>query len=275
MSTIGVITPYVSKWFFGQVIAGIQDELNTTVFDMILYVDEEGKLFETLPMRRRVDAVLILTLPPDHPDVSSVAKMGIPVGTLGDTVEGFSSVGIDDVAGAKAAVNHLIGLGHRRIAMVTMDDQRQVHYSAPRHRRLGYEEALREAGLELDPTLIVGGGAGADGGEQAAGEILALAQRPTAIFVQSDELAFGVLHVLRRAGLRCPEDISVIGFDDAELSAMMDLTTVSQPAREQGRALAKQVLAQVREGAPPRSSRLPTRLVIRGTTAPAPGGGER
>ena len=104
----------------------------------------------------------------------------------------------------------------------------------------------------------------------AAAQLLSLPTRPTAIFVQSDEMAMGVLHTIRRAGLRCPEDISVIGFDDHQLARVFDLTTVAQPAFQQGALLAQQILARVLNGDEATTTQLPTQLIIRGTTAPPP-----
>jgi len=219
-------------------------------------------------MRRRVDAVLLLTLPSDVPDVEGVATLGVPVGSLGVDIPGFSSVTIDDVAGAETAVNHLIGLGHRAIAMVTLDREFSINFRPPYLRSAGYHKALAAAGIEARPEFEVDGHSTIEGGEQAAAQLLSRPDRPTAIFVQSDEMAMGVLHTIRRAGLRCPEDISVIGFDDHELARVFDLTTVAQPAMRQGELLARQVLDQVLHGTPPSTTQLPTQLVIRGTTAP-------
>ena len=268
MSTVGVVTPFVSRWFFSQVLGGIEEVVREHRLDLVLYIDEDGKLFQSLPMRRRVDAVFLLTMPSDAPDVERVAALGVPVGSVGVDLPGFSSVTIDDVASSAMAVNHLISLGHRRIAMVAFERNPDLPFSPVRDRDAGYHQALAAAGIEPTPEFEVVGGSTVEGGERAAAQLLALAPRPTAIFVQSDEMAMGVLRTVRRAGLRCPEDISVIGFDDHELSRVFDLTTVAQPARDEGVLLARLVLDEVTGGQPPRSLRVPTALVIRGTTAP-------
>ena len=270
MSTVGVVTPFVSRWFFAEFLSGIEQVLHEASFDLVLYVDTDGDLFEKLPMRRRVDAVLLLTLPSDVPDVEGVASLGVPVGSLGVDIAGFSSVTINDVAGAEMAVNHLIGLGHRSIAMVSLDKELSLHFPTPFDRTSGYQRALTAAGIEIRPELEVNGHSSVEGGQQAAAELLSRPDRPTAIFAQSDEMAMGVLHTIRRAGLRCPEDISVIGFDNHELSHVFDLTTVAQPALRQGELLARKVLDQVLNGSAPSTTELPTQLIIRGTTAPPP-----
>ena len=269
MSTVGVVTPYISRWFFAEVVSGIEQVLQEARFDLVLYIDVDGKLFQSLPMKRRVDAVLFLTLPSDTPDVAGVAALGVPVGSLGVEIPGFSSVSIDDVAGAEMAVNHLIGLGHRRIAMVTLENDSTLEFSTRSDRATGFHAALDRAGISADPALIVKGYSSVEGGEAAAAQLLSVPERPSAIFVQSDEMAMGVLHMIRRVGLRCPEEISVIGFDDHELSSVFDLTTVAQSAFQQGAQLARFVLDQILLGAGPQRKQLGTRLVIRGTTAPA------
>jgi len=270
MSTIGVITPYVSRWFFAQAINGIEEVLQRERFDLVLYIDEDGKTFQSLPMRRKVDGVLLLTLPSDSPDVEGVKNLGVPVGSLHVAIDGFSSVLIDDVAGSVMATDHLIGLGHRRIASVTLEQNSSIKFRTGEERSDGYRRSLKAAGIKVDPKLIINGRSTVEGGQEAGAQLLSLPERPTAIFVQSDEMAMGVLHTIRRAGLRCPEDISVIGFDDHELSKVFDLTTVAQPAHDQGALLAEHVMAQVLNGAAPETTTLKTHLVIRGTTAPPP-----
>ena len=114
----------------------------------------------------------------------------------------------------------------------------------------------------------VDGGYTAEGGERAMAQILACAQLPTAVFAQSDEMAMGALRAIRKVGLRCPEDISVVGFDDHEMAALFDLTTVAQPAAEQGARAARQLIAALSGSSPPTSEQVPTQLILRETTCP-------
>jgi len=143
-----------------------------------------------------------------------------------------------------------------------------MHFRPPIERDVGYHQALAAAGIEVRPELEVNGYSTIEGGEQAAARLLAMPDRPTAIFAQSDEMAMGVLLTLQRAGVRCPEDISVIGFDDHEFARVLNLTTVAQPAFQEGEVLARRVLNQVLHGDEPSTVQLPTELIIRGTTAP-------
>jgi DNA-binding LacI/PurR family transcriptional regulator len=143
-----------------------------------------------------------------------------------------------------------------------------THFTTPEDRRTGYATALTEAGIGVDRDYDVDGDYTVDGGERAMASLLACPNLPTAVFAQSDEMAMGALRAIRKVGLRCPEDVSVVGFDDHEMAALFDLTTVAQPVHEQGALAARQLLAALSGAAPPTSEEIPTHLVIRGTTCP-------
>ncbi len=271
-STVGVVSPYVSRWFFGNVISGAETVLRDAGFDLLLYTVDSptrrSRFFAELPIRRRVDAVMVVTIPLTDAEVTSLAGLGIPVATVGCAAPGFSSVRIDDVAGAMSAVNHLLALGHRRIAMIAGGESEPAHFTTPDDRRTGYSTALEAAGVAMEDGWDVDGGYTVDGGERAMARLLACSKLPTAVFAQSDEMAIGALRAIRKSGLRCPEDISMVGFDDHEMAALFDLTTVAQPVPEQGAFAARQLVAALRSGGPPTSMQVPTHLVVRGTTRP-------
>jgi DNA-binding LacI/PurR family transcriptional regulator len=188
---------------------------------------------------------------------------------------GVSSVRIDDAAGARAATNHLINLGHERIAMIGggVSAVEPNPFTTPEDRADGYRQALADAGLARVPEYAVDGQYTSLGGAQAMSELLSLPQPPTAVFAQSDRMAVGAMQAVRWAGLSCPDDVSIVGFDDHEVAAPLDLTTIAQPMPEQGAIAARQVL-DVLAGKPPAEVLLPTHLVMRATTSP-PGGGRR
>ena len=274
-STVGVITPYISRWFFGQVISGAETVLRRAGFDLLLYgidtAHRRSQFFSELPLRRRVDAVLVLTLALDRAEVASLAGLGVPISTVGLAVPDFPSVRIDDEAGARAAVNHLLGLGHRRIAMIGTGRSTASHFTVPDHRRRGYLAALGAARIPVDDDYQVDGDYTVEGGERAMATLLTCPRLPTAVFAQSDEMAMGALRSIHKVGLRCPEDMSVVGFDDHEMAVLFDLTTVSQPVHEQGALAAGHLLAAVNGEPPPIwSQQVPTQLVVRGTTGPPP-----
>ena len=137
---------------------------------------------------------------------------------VGVEVEGFSSVTIDDVSAAASAVQHVLNLGHKRVALISGDPEDSTMFTVPRDRRAGYRAALEVGGIPLDPSLEVQGDFTAAGGQRAAAELFTRRRPPTAIFAESDEMAFGAITTLSRLGLRVPEDVSVIGFDDHPLA---------------------------------------------------------
>lgn len=269
--TVGIVAPYLGRWFFGQVLAGAERVLRESGYDVLLFgLPDDAAVadfFERMPLRRRVDAVLVLTLPLTVEQLRQLRQLGVPLGAIGVQAPNICMVGIDDLASARTATNHLINLGHRRIAMIGGGDSIATHFITPDDRRDGYRQAMAEADLPVLPGYELDGSYTADGGEAAMVELLSLPHPPTAVFAQSDEMAIGAMRALRRCGLSCPVDVSIIGFDDHEMASLVDLTTIRQPAEQQGELAAKQVLACLR-GEPVRHELVPTRLVLRGTTCP-------
>ena len=251
--TVGVVVPYVTRWFFAQVVTGAEAVLREAGLDLLLYNlgDELGRerFFDTVPLRRRVDAVLVLCLPLTARDTAVLQTLNLPVAIVGAMVDGFASVLIDDARGAKAAVQHLLNLGHRRIGLISGNaagndplGEEPMHFTTPVQRRLGYREALERAGVTVDPALEAPGQFTVEGGAQAMADLLCLPSPPTAVFAESDEMAMGALRTLRRAGLRVPEDMSIIGFDGHDMADLFDLTTIVQPVVRQGEIAARLLL---------------------------------
>jgi LacI family transcriptional regulator len=177
------------------------------------------------------------------------------------------SVGATNWAGGIAATDHLIAGGHTRIAAIGGPEG----YLCSRARIDGYRSALERAGLRYDPALVRHGDFQHEGGFRCGGELLDLTDRPTAIFAGSDQQALGVYEAARQRGLRIPEDLSVVGFDDLPVCQWLSppLTTVRQPLAEMGRTAAD-MLGTVIEGIqlPSRRVELATELLVRGSTAP-------
>ena len=274
--TVGVVTPHIAKWFFAQAIEAVEQELRQQGYDVLLVVlpptSSEGRpAFDPEVLRQRVDAVAVLTVPLTGSELDALRRLRMPIVFVGGSVSGLMSVRIDDLAVGRLATEHLISLGHRRIAHIGGDPDEPHNFSAPVDRRAGWASALRAAGLVPDPALDVAGFFSLEGGTTAMEQLLALEEPPTAVFAGSDEMAFGALAALRRAGLDSPGDVSVIGVDDHELSALMDLTTVRQPVTDQGRTAGCLLLAALGPSSPTghRAEHvlLPVELVRRGSTA--------
>jgi len=187
---------------------------------------------------------------------------------LGSRVDGFPSVRIDDVRAGAVAARHLVGLGHRRLAMITGDPADPVGRATTAQRRAGFVGVLEEFGL--DASLVVSEDWGSAGGARAMERLLGETVPPTGVFAESDEMALGALRTLRAAGLPVPGRVSVVGIDDHELAAAVELTTVAQPAREQGAAAARALLDTLAGSGSTEDLVLPTRLVVRRSTAPPP-----
>jgi LacI family transcriptional regulator, repressor for deo operon, udp, cdd, tsx, nupC, and nupG len=277
-TTVGLVVPFVNRWFFAEVIATVETALRHGGFDLLLYNlgDKEGRsrFFDVMPMRKRVDGVLIASLVLDDDEFCALAELNRPVGLLGIQREGLLSASIDDVGSARTAVEHLLELGHRRIGLIGGDTDDPMAFTPPLHRRDGYRDALLAAGIEPDTDLERLGYFTTDGGEAAARHLLALEHRPTAIFAESDEMAYGALREISRAGLRVPDDVAVIGFDDQPFAELMDLSTIRQPVADQALDVTTRLLALIAEADEEPSDPavvLPTELVVRSSTvAPTP-----
>ncbi|MCY7417335.1 MAG: substrate-binding domain-containing protein [Chloroflexi bacterium] len=166
-------------------------------------------------------------------------------------------------------MEHLVGFGHRRIGFITGT----LHVGSTHERLGGYRDGLIAAGITLAAELVVPGDFLEPRGFEATRELLALAERPTAIFASSDAAAIGALRAAREAGLRVPEDLSIVGFDDVPEASYVDpaLSTVRQPLREMGRSAVRRLMEMLAEpDAPARRIVVATELVVRGSTGPAP-----
>lgn len=276
--TVAVIVPFVTRWYFSTVIHGAEQVLRAQGYDLLLYnlagdPQARHRVFQTHLLSKRVDAILVLALAPTPDELRWLEHHAPPVSFVGCEAALGSSVRIDDVLVARTAMAHLVELGHRRIAYVGGDTSDALDNTSPLARLRGYRAALASAGLSQDPELEIEADWTVHGGILAWQTVAALPKRPTAIFAASDEMAIGLIHAARKAGLQVPEDLSVIGIDDYEMSELFDLTTVAQPTEEQGRVAARQMLDAIdggEAGRTPRRVVLPTRLVVRGSTrAPA------
>jgi LacI family repressor for deo operon, udp, cdd, tsx, nupC, and nupG len=276
-ATVGLVVPFVNRWFFAEVIATVEYALRRGGYDLLLYnlgdAGGRARFFDVMPMRKRVDAVLISSLMLEEAEFTALTDLGRPVGLLGLQRAGFLSACIDDVASARMATEHLLSLGHRRIALISGDTDDPMAFTPPLHRRDGYRDALQAADVDIDPALEHLGYFTVEGGREATRYLLAQPERPTAIFAESDEMAYGAVREIRDAGLRVPEDIAVVGFDDQPLSDLMDLTTVRQPVADQALDVTTRLLALIaqtdQDPARDPAVTLPTELIVRGSTVAA------
>lgn len=272
--TVGMAVPLLTQWFFGRVVAGAEGVLAANGYDLLLYSVPDGptlrRFVRDAPFTKRVDGLIVVDLPMTDDDSLRMCEGG-PLVSVGAAFPRAPSVTIDNVEAASTATRHLVNLGHRRIGMISHLPTQALAFPAPLQRRAGYERVLREAGITVREELIVPGNFVLAGGAEAMAQLLTVDRPPTAVFAQSDEMAIGALKTVRDAGLEVPGDISIVGFDDHDMAAYTDLTTVAQPAMQQGETAATLLLDLMRgdgSGDDGTSVVLPTKLIVRGTTAP-------
>jgi LacI family transcriptional regulator len=267
--------PDLQHPFFHEVLAGVQETAGAQGYDLLLFATENpgnGYGAHSYVKRCRhhnVDGVVLMGFEHRDEDVRRLTASSIP--TIGVDVEiagrDTAFVTSDNVQGGALAVEHLAALGHSRIATIAGP----VETVAGARRLKGYREGLAAAGLAFRDEYVAGGGFYVDSGHAAAAKLLALPEPPTAIVAASDFMAVGALHAATEAGLRVPDDLSVVGFDDIMLAAHLrpGLTTLAQDKQGLGDAAARWLIAHIDGGAAdaPEAVTLPIELVVRGTTA--------
>jgi LacI family transcriptional regulator, repressor for deo operon, udp, cdd, tsx, nupC, and nupG len=270
--TIGFGVPLLGVWYFSQVMAGAEAVLAADGYDVLLLSIGSVEARQRMtagdgPLHRRVDGLLLVDLRLDTDELNAFAATGAAIVTTGDSYPGLSSVAIDDRGAAEQITRHLVDLGHERIALI--GDLPGAHrFTVPSLRRDGYCRALAAAGLAVVPEYDVPGNFSLDGGHEAMLRLLALPEPPTAVFAMSDEMAFGALRAARDRGVRVPGDVSVVGFDDHDVSATAGLTTVRQPVVEIGAMAAREILGALEPDHVATHHLLATELVVRTTSAP-------
>ncbi len=216
---------------------------------------------------RRAEGLVISGPRRDDAALDALVRERFPIVLQGSLPEfGVPSVDVDNMAGARLAVEHLLELGHRRIACVT---NAPLAYTAAAERLEGYRQALRAAGSPFDEALVAEGAFDAPSGHLAMTRLLA-AEDVTAVFVASDVVALGAIGAIRESGRRVPDDLSVVGFDDIPLAAYLDppLTTIRIPAFELGLAAGQALVDRVANRPVADRTLLPIELVVRASTAP-------
>jgi len=257
--------------FSTELLQGAADAIRDSGFELVVY-SAGGRTGDMVGWERRylsrlsgtlVDGAVLVT-----PTVVEV-KYGAPVVAV-DPHTGSSSiptVDADSLRGARLATEHLLGLGHRRIALLAG----RPDLESAKLREQGYRDALAQAGVPFADSLVRVGGYDAELSALAAHELLTLAHRPTAVFAANDVTAIATIKVALALGLRVPEDVSVVGFDNIPESALSTppLTTVSQPIRTMGERAVEMLIQLIREQPVERTHlTLATELVVRGSTAP-------
>lgn len=267
--SIGVVTQAIDSPFYGPALRGIEDELDNAGYSPFFVSAHwnpvtEGRCIDVL-RSRRVDGLIVLNGRLSDQALKNTAKH-LPIVVTGRTIKGYGlfALNFDNFAGGILATEHLITLGHRKIAFIAGDP---AHPDANERFR-GYTTALKNAGISFDAKLVIPGDYQVDSGVTATDQLLSSRRKFTALFCANDQMAYGAALSLHRRGLRIPEDVSLIGFDDLYHSIYVapPLSTVHQPAYELGRLTASSIL-QMLAGTKPTAEMPAPELIIRESTA--------
>jgi len=272
--TIGIIQPYITLPSYIERLHGVQNVLANSEYDLVIFnVDnpaQRNAYFKDLSYKIRVDGVLIVSLPPSDEQVEYFSKARIPIVLIDAYHPKMFCIIADDVEGARIATRHLLKLGHRKIAYLSDYVDSPFHPSM-KYRFLGYREVLKEAGIPFNPAYVIEGPRGRTNAQAMAKQLLELKDPPTAIFAACDTQAIGVIDAAQEMGLKVPERLSVIGYDNIPDAAYHNLTTIDQSLQDSG-ARGAQMLLDVL-GDPKKSpctQYVNINLLRRKTTAPPP-----
>ena len=269
---IGLIVSDITNPFFPELIRAFQDLAAQRQYDILLTSTDylTSRMTECLRrmLERKVDGVAMMTSEMDLGLIKELSRRNVPivfmdVGQMGPRM---SHVAIDYGNGIRQAVDYIVGLGHRHVAFISGP----LDLHSARTRRQAFLDGLRHHGLTPDRKMIREGMHTAEGGEQAMAALLRLAKPPTAVVCSNDWTAIGALHAVHAAGLRVPEDVSIVGFDDIPLTRYTNpaLTTVRMTASDVGstafHALYRLIGEEAVEGD---VYQIPTKLVVRDSTA--------
>lgn len=275
--TIGLIISDITNPFFTSVVRGVEDVANAQNFSLILgNTDEDIKKemgYINLLESKRADGLIVALTNGNHDYLRTWPRHHLPLVSIDRSLfqAGIDAVLVDNVGGARLAVEHLIGLHHRRIGIVTGI----AGITTTEERLIGYKQALEAHNIPFEPALVAEANSRVDGGEQATRHILSQTERPSALFVMNGLMVIGALQAINQLGLRCPQDIALVGFDNLEWASVVypRLTTISQPTYEIGQQAAHLLFERMKNRqAAPREIRLAPRLIIRescGATLPA------
>ena len=273
-NTIGLILSQSPEQVFAdaflpQVILGVEQATIQQGFHVLLKLvspDDPGG-YTHLIRENHVDGILLSGPRQSDQEIVRLHREGVPVMLMGQLPDSdIPFVDINASAGAEIAVAHLIESGHRQIAMIT---NAPLSYTSAQQRRTGYMDALNKANVTIDPLLIKEGDYTPASGFQAMTELLQQSSRPTAVFVASDVVAMGALLAIKIAGLKVPEDIAMVGFDDIPLAEYFDppLTTIRLPAYGLGWAAGERLIRLIRgEGLDQKEIMVESELIVRASS---------
>jgi len=260
---LAAVVPFETDFFYAQVMRGMQDALIDSDFDLMVYMAPEkretrGQLERAL-QPGRADGVVLLSAELSDAQAEMVRASGQPFVLVDTHHSFFDSISVDNDEGAYDAVQRLLRHGYQRIAHITVAPEAPT---PARNRRIGYEQALTDAGHAINPDLIVYSttypfGFMEEAGYEAMEQLLELPEPPDAVFACSDVQGLGALQALKDHSLQAPEDVAIVGFDDIHTSRHVGLSTLRQPMREMGKLAVRKLLQRIAQ-----PSRTPSKTVF-------------
>jgi DNA-binding LacI/PurR family transcriptional regulator len=273
--SVGVIIPFISRWFFAEILESLERALLAQGYDMTLYnlpapSDERERVFDFFLARKRFDGVISVGVELTDAEVDLLHRLGRPLVGIGGEIPGVHTIAIDDIGAARLATEHLLSLGHTDIRHIGGDQIDQMDFAVHTQRLTGFTRAMQDAGLPtagcFSPCAFTIPG-GYEVGLALFGDPH---QRPTAVFAASDEIAIGLIIAARDLGIQVPSELSVIGIDGHPYAEMFRLTTIEQHPRNQARMAVDILLAALESTDGPGAAeftRAPTNLVMRSSTS--------
>ncbi len=272
LPVVGLIISDIQNPFFTSMVRAVEDTALENGYTVLLCNSDEDpkkeQLYIDVMARERVAGIIII--PSRSESCPALKKLKVPIVVVDRKLRDIrtDTVLLDNVAGSKLAMEHLIQLGHRRIGLVGAPTSASVGAD----RFLGYQKALQDHGIEVDQSLIQMGDFKEPGGYRATLRLLELERKPTAVFAANNLMTMGMLKAVREKGVRIPEDLSVIGFDDMPWLTLITppMTTVGQPVYKMGAEAARLLFERLSSGPekPPSRIVLKPELIIRSSTAP-------
>jgi len=268
---IGVITPFFTIPSITKRLSGIANTLVDKAYNLTIFpVDSKSRLesyYTELPYSRLVDGLIVLTLPVDEKSLKRFNTNGIPLLMIENHIEGYSSIEYNNKYGGQLAAEHFISKNHSKCAFIGNSLVPEYTLNQEEDRLLGYKKTLLKHGIQLPDTYVKLPVLHSRDQDQEIHDLLDFDSPPTAIFTSTDELALRVLKVAQKRGFRIPDDLAVIGFDDIEIAAYLELTTISQSLEESGKLAAERLISQITDPTrPAENTFIQLRLIERSTT---------
>ncbi|MGB2868981.1 MAG: LacI family DNA-binding transcriptional regulator [Bacteroidota bacterium] len=273
-NSILAVIPFFSTFFFIEVLQGVQATLSTTDYDLLLFgithLDHIDASLKRIAGRNRADGILYFSMEMPEAFATEYLQQKVPLILVDTYHRNFDSFQVDNTEGAAIATKHLVDLGHQRIGILLAN----LESPPAKQRREGFERAMHEAGLPVQPEWVkwsnssrLDGFTREDGYLQMKEFLKLRSSMPSAIFVSSDIQASGALSAIEEAGLRCPDDVALVGFDDIELAGHLGLTTMRQPMAKMGLLAALRLAERMENPAlPAKQTTFVPELIVRKTS---------